>query len=405
MTVRVNKPAFNLREKLSELERPIGLKGSELMKSETVQDARDLVSAGRKNIMINGALEINQRGFSSRVYTSASNNVYTVDRFAIDWSLNGQMTVTLENDAPTGFNKSIKFTVDTASTDNLTQSEYNTLKYNVESPDTSHLAYGSPDAKPITLSFWVKANHPGKYSAGFRSYAVGQTRGNHQSYRINSPNTWEYKTLTFLGDTEYALPDDNSRSLQLHMAVTNGDTIDDPTDNGNWDSGNQIGLLSESTMDDFNSTAGNTIQWTGFQLEVGRNATEFEHRPIGEELALCQRYYQKIYYNASDYPFGYGYIYNNTNSAVTVPLPNSMRPVGAINFANLRIRGGAAAGTNDSVNVSGFTFASDNGSKNGLCQLNVTHSAVSSTNQNIGATCVLTNAGNSTSYLEIDSEL
>ena len=294
MTVRVNKPAFNLREKLSELERPIGLKGSELMKSETVQDARDLVSAGRKNIMINGALEINQRGFSSRVYTSASNNVYTVDRFAIDWSLNGQMTVTLEDDAPTGFNKSIKFTVDTASTDNLAQSEYNTLKYNVESRDTSHLAYGTPDAKPITLSFWVKANHPGKYSAGFRSYAVGQTRGNHQSYRINSPNTWEYKTLTFVGDTEYALPNDNSISLQLHMAVTNGDTIDDPTDDGYWNSGNQIGLLSESTMDDFNSTAGNTIQWTGFQLEVGRNATEFEHRSYGEEFALCQRYCQSF---------------------------------------------------------------------------------------------------------------
>jgi len=47
-------------------------------------------------------------------------------------------------------------------------------------------------------------------------------------------------------------------------------------------------------MDDFNSTAGNTIQWTGFQLEVGRNATEFEHRSYGEELALCQRYCQSF---------------------------------------------------------------------------------------------------------------
>jgi len=328
MTVRVNKPAFNLREKLSELERPIGLKGSELMKSETVQDARDLVSAGRKNIMINGALEINQRGFSSRVYTSASNNVYTVDRFAIDWSLNGQMTVTLEDDAPTGFNKSIKFTVDTASTDNLAQSEYNTLKYNVESRDTSHLAYGTPDAKPITLSFWVKANHPGKYSAGFRSYAVGQTRGNHQSYRINSPNTWEYKTLTFVGDTEYALPNDNSISLQLHMAVTNGDTIDDPTDDGYWNSGNQIGLLSESTMDDFNSTAGNTIQWTGFQLEVGRNATEFEHRPIGEELALCQRYFFKL--SNSRLIMGYKRHDNYTNFELNCPVPMRAAPTATL---------------------------------------------------------------------------
>ena len=294
MTVRVNKSSFNIREKLSELERPIGLKGSELMRSETAQEARDLVSAGRKNLIINGALEINQRSFSSRVYNTASNGVYNVDRFSVDWSLDGQMTVTLENDAPTGFNKSIKFTVNTASTDNLAQSEYNTLKYNVEAYDTNHLAYGTADAKPITLSFWVKANHTGKYSAGFRSYAVGQVRGNHQSYTINSPNVWEYKTLTFLGDTEYSLPNNNSISLQLHMAVTNGDTVDDPSDDGNWNSGNYIGLLSESTMDDFNSTAGNTIQWTGFQLEVGRNATEFEHRSYGEELALCQRYCQSF---------------------------------------------------------------------------------------------------------------
>ena len=314
MTLRASKPAFNVREKLTELGRRFGLKGSELAAAETAQDARDLISAGRKNIMINGALEINQRDFSSRVYSSPSNGVYNVDRFSIDWSLNGQMTVTLEDDAPTGFNKSIKFTVNTVSTDNLAQSEYNTLKYNVEAYDTNHLAYGTPDAKPITLSFWVKANHSGKYSAGFRSYAVGQTRGNHQSYRINSPNTWEYKTLTFPGDTEYALPNNNSRSLQLHMAVTNGDTIDDPSDDGNWNTGNYIGLLSESTMDNFNSRAGNTIQWTGFQLEVGKNATEFEHRPRGEELALCKRYYQVWKTSDSDFN-GYEAATNSHNSA------------------------------------------------------------------------------------------
>ena len=54
MTVRVSKPEFNLREKLSELEKPVGLKGSELLKSETAQDARNLVGAGRRNIIING---------------------------------------------------------------------------------------------------------------------------------------------------------------------------------------------------------------------------------------------------------------------------------------------------------------------------------------------------------------
>ena len=66
MTVRVNKPSFNIREKLSELGRKFGLKGSELAAAETVQEARDLVSAGRKNLVINGNMMISQRyGFNN----------------------------------------------------------------------------------------------------------------------------------------------------------------------------------------------------------------------------------------------------------------------------------------------------------------------------------------------------
>ena len=83
MTVRVNKDSFNLREKLSELERPIGLKGSELMSAETVQEARDLVSAGRKNLMINGGFEVSQRGNYTSA-TSAAHNVYYLDRWKAD---------------------------------------------------------------------------------------------------------------------------------------------------------------------------------------------------------------------------------------------------------------------------------------------------------------------------------
>ena len=75
MTVRVSKPEFNLREKLSELDKPSGLKGNELLRSDTTQEARDLVSAGRKNLIINGAMEIAQRG------TSTTTLGYQIDRF------------------------------------------------------------------------------------------------------------------------------------------------------------------------------------------------------------------------------------------------------------------------------------------------------------------------------------
>ena len=71
MTIRVSKPEFNLREKLTELDKPTGLKGTELMRSETTQEARDLVGAGRRNKIINGAMQVSQRGTSESGVTSS----------------------------------------------------------------------------------------------------------------------------------------------------------------------------------------------------------------------------------------------------------------------------------------------------------------------------------------------
>ena len=82
MTVRVNKSPFNLREKLSELTSKLGLKGTELARAETVQDARNLISAGRKNIVINGDMRIDQRGFG----TVSGTAIFGVDRFKIDFA-------------------------------------------------------------------------------------------------------------------------------------------------------------------------------------------------------------------------------------------------------------------------------------------------------------------------------
>ena len=80
MTVRVNKSSFNIREKLSELGRKFGLKGSELVAAETVQDARDLVSAGRKNLIINGDMRICQRyGFNNPQTVTNQNDYYRID--------------------------------------------------------------------------------------------------------------------------------------------------------------------------------------------------------------------------------------------------------------------------------------------------------------------------------------
>src|SRR5210317_1285315 len=105
MSVRVNKASFSIREKLSELEKPIGLKGSELMRAETAQEARDFVSAGRKNLIINGAMQVAQRVAYPNTQPGASYaNYYTVDRWKFNASDThfGTWTFSQSNTVPAG---------------------------------------------------------------------------------------------------------------------------------------------------------------------------------------------------------------------------------------------------------------------------------------------------------------
>jgi hypothetical protein len=145
------------------------------------------------------------------------------------------------------------------------------------------------------------------------------------------------------------------------------------------------------------------VDMTGVQLEAGRNATDFEHRSYGEELALCQRYYQKMYFTVSDYPFGYCYTYNQGDSACSVPLATPMRTSSPnITFSTLRIRGYNQDGTNGSQAITSASGQTQN--SHALLQLNLGHTNVPSAA--VGSASVLTNGvSNSTSYLAVDAEL
>ena len=152
MTVRVNKPSFNIREKLSELERPIGVKGNELMKAETAQDARDLVSAGRKNFVINGAMMIYQRGASTGV--TATEN-YGVDRqyYIINY---GTYTISQQADAPTnaGFAFSADIDCTTAGSPTAGQALIHRISP-LEGYDSERFAYGTSGAKTSTCLLYT----------------------------------------------------------------------------------------------------------------------------------------------------------------------------------------------------------------------------------------------------------
>ena len=301
MTVRVNKSSFNIREKLSELGRKFGLKGSELAAAETVQEAREIVSAGRKNMIINGACMINQR-FGSGTYTlTGSNDYYPVDRFRSWASGGGQFTIQRSDNAPPGFKNSLMFTVSTVDS-SIASGAYYVIQHRVEGYNFAHLNWGTTNAKPVTLSFWVKADVTGEYGISF--WNSGQNYTYVTSYNINVADTWEYKTITIPGPIGGSWLTDNGNGFGIWWDLGTGSQYSTSTTE-TWGQNAKFKPTGSTQMI---KTSGAKFRMTGIQLEVGRNATEFEHRSYGEELALCQRYYGKIRLSNQEW------IYNETNN-------------------------------------------------------------------------------------------
>ena len=285
MTVRVNKPSFNIREKLSELGRKFGLKGSELAAAETVQEAREVVSAGRKNMIINGACMINQR-FDSGTYTlSGSTDYYPVDRFRSWASGGGQFTIQRSDNAPPGFKNSLMFTVSTVDS-SIASGDYYVIQQRVEGYNFAHLNWGTNNGKPVTLSFWVKADVTGKYGISFWQYNQSYTYVT--SYYINTADTWEYKTITVPAPAGGTWLTGNGTGFGIWWDLGSGSLYGTSTTE-TWGQSSKFYPTGATQMI---KTSGAKFRMTGVQLEVGRNATEFEHRPYGEELKLCERYFE-----------------------------------------------------------------------------------------------------------------
>ena len=296
MTVRIAKQPVNIREKLSELERPIGLKGSELLRAETAQEARDLVSAGRKNLIINGAMMINQRyGTSSATVTDA----YVLDRFKFKENHGGAASINrdafpVSDNHPAGFRYAMQVACSTADT-SLTSNEHSVIMHMVEGYNIGGTKFGTTNAENMTLSFWVKTNAPGTYSVTLKNGA--QNRCQIKEYTVGmSGYVWEKVVLTFSGCTDGSWDDGNGIGMKLEFGLAGGQASYATSDLNTWKTSNLF--LSTNQRNFFDST-NNRFSITGIQLEIGNNATEFEHRSYGEELALCQRYYLQFGYNSN----------------------------------------------------------------------------------------------------------
>ena len=239
-----------------------------------------------RNLIINGAMQVAQRGTSSTGFVGASAYL-TVDRFKLENGSSGTFTVTQATDAPTGFANSLKFDCTTADS----SPDYFLIVHRMEGQNLQHLQKGTSSAKKTTLSFHVKSNKTGTYQVNLRD--VDNSRLIGATYSISSANTWEKKIVTFAGDTSGVLGNDNGNSLSLEWWLASGSTYNSgavPTAweaiaNGDRAAGLNV-AIGASTDDEF--------LITGVQLEVGEQATPFEHRSFGDELSACQRYYQQV---------------------------------------------------------------------------------------------------------------
>ena len=318
MTVRVNKPSFNIREKLSELGRKFGLKGSEIAAAETTQDVRNLVSAGRKNLIINGDMRIAQRGTSFAV---AASGAYAADRWMYEASTNAVVAVsqvTAWNNGP-HWAHSIKVETTTARSSTATNN-FGQFLYHIEANDFGRFRFGTSEAKPFTFSFWVKSNKTGKFPASFQNH--NGTRVFPTDYTINKADTWEKKVVVVPGDTTgswnlYG----NSIGIRFTLMWSMGSNFTGGT-KGAWAAtANYVDLTT--CAGDQMDVVGATLEFAHVQLEMGKNATDFEYRSYGEELALCQRYY---YQSTQKGRRGGGLFSQNNNRAQgRVYLPVTMR--------------------------------------------------------------------------------
>ena len=294
MTVRVSKPEFNLREKLSELDKPTGVKGLDLMGSDTAQKARNLIGAGRKNKVINGDMRISQRGTSFSV--GGSTEVYTLDRFKLQTNDLDQAvaTITQDSSAPDGFSKSLKIQCDTVETA-VENSEHARLMYDGEAFDFTDIGFGTPSAKKVTLSFWVKSNLTGTWGLNF--WRGDANRSNLRTYTIDQANTWEHKVITLSKDTTGGVVNsDNGFGFRINWGLATGANFATSHPLDTWHGfQNQYFYPYDARNTNFYSSTSNNFYLTGVQLEVSDVATEFEHRHYTEELELCQRYYEAVY--------------------------------------------------------------------------------------------------------------
>jgi hypothetical protein len=237
---------------------------------------------GFKNRIINGAMVIDQRNAGASVSLSGLAVTYTLDRWAIRNDTDAVVSVQQSSTSPSGFTNSLLYTVTTADS-SLGASQNYSIQQRIEGFNMADFGWGTANAQTVTLSFWVRSSLTGTFGGAISNSAAN--RSYPFSYTISAANTFEYKTITIVGDTTGTWITTNGIGAYIYLSTGAGSSVSGTA--GAW-AGSDFRSATGATS--VVGTDGATFYITGVQLEVGTQATSFEYRQYQQELALCQRY-------------------------------------------------------------------------------------------------------------------
>jgi hypothetical protein len=273
-----------------------------------------------RNRIINGAMVIDQRNAGASV-TPTVTNQYTLDRWQAQLSVTSKYSVQQNAGSvtpPVGFTNYLGIT--SLSAYSVSASDYFAFRQHIEGFNIADLGWGTVNAKPITISFWVRSSLTGTFG-GYLNDA-GDDYCYLFSYSIPVANTWTSISVTIAGPTSGTWNTTNGQGIKVGFGLGTGSTYTSTA--GSWQAGVYVQPTGSVSVV---GTNGATFYITGVQLEVGSSATGFEYRQYQQELALCQRYYENSSSSIRAYEkiaSGTGYIGTVVPFCVTKRTPPTM---------------------------------------------------------------------------------
>jgi hypothetical protein len=336
---------------------PVGNSGEQIVADSSTATGLSYQGnyAAGKNKFINGNMAIAQRG-AAAVTLAAGARFFSVDRTFGQLSGGvGIFSVEQVVDAPAAANAgqhSLKAVVTTADT-SIAAGDHFFLGQIIEGFNFASFQFGTASAQTVTISFWVKSSITGTFGVSIRNGS--SARSNVSTYTILAANTWEKKTVTFVGDTSGTWPQDNTSAARIEWTLSAGTDFQTATPNV-WTASNDTTTASQTN---WMATVSNTFQLTAIQIEAGSVATAFQTATgtIQGELAACQRYYQRWTASTTGYLVnGFGPAYSTTAISGTIAglQPMRVKPT-AIDFSNLSVEdnvGSPVAITNATITTS-----------------------------------------------------